>query len=93
MTHHKLIHAASERVLSDTKTLLEENVQDEGKGASRAGGGQRCSALSEDVPSGAEQGDASVTQFHFPLLRESVRPGIKQQTLRLSEQRASEKPN
>ncbi|XP_066896427.1 ubiquitin-associated domain-containing protein 1 isoform X1 [Kogia breviceps] len=29
VTHHKLIHAASERVLSDTKTLLEENVQDE----------------------------------------------------------------
>lgn len=36
MTHHKLIHAASERVLSDTKTLLEENVQDEGKGAAPA---------------------------------------------------------
>ena len=33
MTHHKLIHAASERVLSDAKTLLEEHVQDEGKGA------------------------------------------------------------
>ncbi|XP_057577542.1 ubiquitin-associated domain-containing protein 1 isoform X2 [Hippopotamus amphibius kiboko] len=29
VTHHKLIHAASERVLSDAKTLLEENVQDE----------------------------------------------------------------
>nr|XP_020019610.1 ubiquitin-associated domain-containing protein 1 isoform X2 [Castor canadensis] len=28
VTHHKLIHAASERVLSDTKTILEENVQD-----------------------------------------------------------------
>ncbi|XP_072816496.1 ubiquitin-associated domain-containing protein 1 isoform X2 [Vicugna pacos] len=29
VTHHKLIHAASERVLSDTKTILEENIQDE----------------------------------------------------------------
>ncbi|XP_058158719.1 ubiquitin-associated domain-containing protein 1 [Dasypus novemcinctus] len=29
VTHHKLIHAASERVLSDTKTILEENVQDQ----------------------------------------------------------------
>ncbi|KAM5182822.1 ubiquitin-associated domain-containing protein 1 isoform 1-T1 [Callospermophilus lateralis] len=28
VTHHKLIHAASERVLSDTRTILEENVQD-----------------------------------------------------------------
>ncbi|XP_007945232.1 ubiquitin-associated domain-containing protein 1 [Orycteropus afer afer] len=28
VTHHKLIHAASERVLSDTKTLSEENIQD-----------------------------------------------------------------
>ncbi|XP_058998039.1 ubiquitin-associated domain-containing protein 1 [Mustela lutreola] len=29
VTHHKLIHAASERVLSDAKTILEENVQDQ----------------------------------------------------------------
>ncbi|XP_055988766.1 ubiquitin-associated domain-containing protein 1 [Sorex fumeus] len=28
VAHHKLIHAASERVLSDPKTLLEENIQD-----------------------------------------------------------------
>ncbi|KAH0615440.1 hypothetical protein JD844_004665 [Phrynosoma platyrhinos] len=28
ITHHKLIHAASEKVLTDTKTVLEENVQD-----------------------------------------------------------------
>lgn len=28
VTHHKLIHAASQRVLSDTKTIAEENVQD-----------------------------------------------------------------
>ncbi|XP_027725405.1 ubiquitin-associated domain-containing protein 1 isoform X2 [Vombatus ursinus] len=28
VTHHKLIHAASERVLTDTKTILEENIQD-----------------------------------------------------------------
>lgn len=28
VTHHKLIHAASERVLSDAKTILEENIQD-----------------------------------------------------------------
>uniref|UniRef100_A0A8D2H9L4 Ubiquitin-associated domain-containing protein 1 n=1 Tax=Urocitellus parryii TaxID=9999 RepID=A0A8D2H9L4_UROPR len=28
VTHHKLIHAASERVLNDTRTILEENVQD-----------------------------------------------------------------
>lgn len=35
VTHHKLIHAASERVLSDTKTILEENIQDQGKEAMR----------------------------------------------------------
>ncbi|XP_023098821.2 ubiquitin-associated domain-containing protein 1 isoform X3 [Felis catus] len=29
VTHHKLIHAASERVLSDAKTILEENIQDQ----------------------------------------------------------------
>lgn len=28
VTHHKLIHASSERVLSDTKSVLEENIQD-----------------------------------------------------------------
>lgn len=28
VTHHKLIHATSERVLSDTKTVGEENLQD-----------------------------------------------------------------
>uniref|UniRef100_A0ABM5F5L7 Ubiquitin-associated domain-containing protein 1 n=1 Tax=Pogona vitticeps TaxID=103695 RepID=A0ABM5F5L7_9SAUR len=28
ITHHKLIHAASEKVLTDTKTVSEENVQD-----------------------------------------------------------------
>ncbi|NWH66451.1 UBAC1 protein, partial [Geococcyx californianus] len=28
MTHHKLIHATSEKVLTDTKTMLEENIQD-----------------------------------------------------------------
>uniref|UniRef100_A0A3Q2HWV8 Ubiquitin-associated domain-containing protein 1 n=1 Tax=Equus caballus TaxID=9796 RepID=A0A3Q2HWV8_HORSE len=28
VTHHKLIHAASERVLSDSKTILEECIQD-----------------------------------------------------------------
>ncbi|XP_017361162.1 ubiquitin-associated domain-containing protein 1 isoform X2 [Cebus imitator] len=28
VTHHKLIHAASERVLSDDRTILEENIQD-----------------------------------------------------------------
>lgn len=28
LTHHKLVHAASERVLSDTKTIAEENLQD-----------------------------------------------------------------
>lgn len=28
VTHHKLIHAASERVLSDAKTMLEENIHD-----------------------------------------------------------------
>lgn len=31
MTHHKLIHATSEKVLTDTKTVLEENIQDRGK--------------------------------------------------------------
>uniref|UniRef100_A0A8D1PL04 Calmodulin regulated spectrin associated protein 1 n=1 Tax=Sus scrofa TaxID=9823 RepID=A0A8D1PL04_PIG len=29
VSHHKLIHAASERVLSDARTILEESVQDE----------------------------------------------------------------
>ncbi|XP_035118593.1 ubiquitin-associated domain-containing protein 1 isoform X4 [Callithrix jacchus] len=29
VTHHKLIHAASERVLSDARTILEENIQDQ----------------------------------------------------------------
>uniref|UniRef100_A0A8C3WNJ2 Ubiquitin-associated domain-containing protein 1 n=1 Tax=Catagonus wagneri TaxID=51154 RepID=A0A8C3WNJ2_9CETA len=29
VAHHKLIHAASERALSDSRTVLEENVQDE----------------------------------------------------------------
>uniref|UniRef100_A0A4W3GCS3 Ubiquitin-associated domain-containing protein 1 n=1 Tax=Callorhinchus milii TaxID=7868 RepID=A0A4W3GCS3_CALMI len=28
VTHHKLLHAASQRVLSDTKTVIEENLQD-----------------------------------------------------------------
>lgn len=28
--HHKLIHAASEGVLSDSKMILEENIQDQG---------------------------------------------------------------
>ncbi|KAM6430915.1 ubiquitin-associated domain-containing protein 1 [Liasis olivaceus] len=28
VTHHKLIHAASEKVLNDAKTVLEENIQD-----------------------------------------------------------------
>ncbi|XP_018419225.1 PREDICTED: ubiquitin-associated domain-containing protein 1 [Nanorana parkeri] len=28
LTHHKLVHAASERVLSDAKTIAEENLQD-----------------------------------------------------------------
>ncbi|XP_066569134.1 ubiquitin-associated domain-containing protein 1 [Amia ocellicauda] len=28
VTHHKLIHAASERVLSDTKTVVEESIKD-----------------------------------------------------------------
>lgn len=31
VTHHKLIHATSEKVLTDTKTVLEENIQDRGK--------------------------------------------------------------
>ncbi|KAG8447500.1 hypothetical protein GDO86_014848 [Hymenochirus boettgeri] len=28
LTHHKLVHASSERALSDTKTVAEENLQD-----------------------------------------------------------------
>ncbi|KAM3610255.1 uncharacterized protein V6R79_001388 [Siganus canaliculatus] len=28
LTHHKLIHAATERVLTDTKTVVEENLKD-----------------------------------------------------------------
>lgn len=31
VTHHKLIHATSEKVLTDTKTVLEENIQDRGE--------------------------------------------------------------
>lgn len=53
-------------MLSDAKTLLEEHVQDEGKGAR----GPR--------PKRAEQGDAAATGFHSPLLKQSVRPGIKE---------------
>lgn len=30
LTHHKLIHAATERVLSDTKTVADENLKDKG---------------------------------------------------------------
>lgn len=30
LTHHKLIHAASERVLSETKTVADENLKDKG---------------------------------------------------------------
>ncbi|CAL8344615.1 unnamed protein product [Lota lota] len=28
LTHHKLIHAASERILTDTKTITDENIKD-----------------------------------------------------------------
>ncbi|KAG9354199.1 hypothetical protein JZ751_012323, partial [Albula glossodonta] len=31
VTQHKLIHAASERVLTDTRTMAEENIKDKGK--------------------------------------------------------------
>lgn len=31
LTHHKLIHAASERVLSDTKSVADENLKDKGR--------------------------------------------------------------
>lgn len=31
LTHHKLIHAATERVLSDTKSVAEENLKEKGK--------------------------------------------------------------
>lgn len=30
LTHHKLIHAATERVLTDTKTVADENLKDKG---------------------------------------------------------------
>lgn len=30
LTHHKLIHAATERVLIDTKTIADENLKDKG---------------------------------------------------------------
>lgn len=30
LTHHKLIHAASERILTDTKTVADENLKDKG---------------------------------------------------------------
>lgn len=31
LTHHKLIHAATERVLTDTKTIADENLKDKGR--------------------------------------------------------------
>lgn len=31
LTHHKLIHAATERVLSDTKSVADENLKEKGK--------------------------------------------------------------
>ncbi|XP_074747745.1 ubiquitin-associated domain-containing protein 1 isoform X3 [Strix uralensis] len=34
VTHHKLIHATSEKVLTDAKTVLEENIQDRGQNPS-----------------------------------------------------------
>lgn len=46
VTHHKLMHAASERVLSDTRTILEENVQDQGERLARGGGGPGAGHLS-----------------------------------------------
>ncbi|KAK0155046.1 Ubiquitin-associated domain-containing protein 1 [Merluccius polli] len=30
LTHHKLIHAATERILTDTKTVTDENIKDRG---------------------------------------------------------------
>lgn len=30
LTHHKLIHAATERVLTDTKTVADESLKDKG---------------------------------------------------------------
>lgn len=30
LTHHKLLHAATERVLIDTKTVADENLKDKG---------------------------------------------------------------
>lgn len=30
LTHHKLIHVATERVLSDTKTVADESLKDKG---------------------------------------------------------------
>lgn len=61
MTHHKLIHAASERVLSDSKTILEENIQDQGKEAMR-----RSPRSMEPVSQGHPQGT-------FPNLDKSRR--------------------
>lgn len=31
VTHHKLLHAATERVLADTKTVADENLKDKGR--------------------------------------------------------------
>lgn len=31
LTHHKLIHTATERVLTDTKTVAEENIKNKGR--------------------------------------------------------------
>lgn len=30
LTHHKLIHAATERILTESKTVAEENLKDKG---------------------------------------------------------------
>lgn len=50
MTHHKLIHAASERVLSDSKTILEECIQDKGKGPRAAVGAGAGLGQEAEVP-------------------------------------------
>ena len=54
VSHHKLIHAASERVLSDARTILEESVQDEGEGRGRGGGGGARAGAQWDQPDRTE---------------------------------------
>lgn len=54
LTHHKLVHAATERVLADTKTVADENLKDKGK----------LTAIGRDL--GGRRACAHLTVFYTP---------------------------